>query len=447
MDIEKQPGYKAFSKQRALKFEGVATALVAKTKPIIVFPTKRFPRMFAKDFSAPIEEAATTDGVHYEFRAPPASKRARALNAQRKAGEWWADIKHLTEVTKRLMSSAPRKFLTDKVTLARAQMEKAISEVSTHRKFAEGMMNAILRKANSANLHSQVLDPSKKVADGKTEEIALRMGRTLYDAALTMCALLYYWLLGPAPPTKPTHLDAPPGSREGKPDDPARSSASLQKFDKWAAVPAAASKRTSATPEAMDPRLITGIIQEFATPAEPPIHIALEVSQAAEETSTKIGTTMAGVAHTAPQVPHDTARAADPAERARKGARNEDILRGPGLPTQIAPRESLRPSEARRLPNDAELPRRRGQEAHKDDRVARKQTPLGREQPKWVATEKGVRLNRIQTKRTAKSSESAAPMRRSSQEAPKNLNQWNSPTTECAWTRIPGKSRNRPKFP
>ena len=375
MDIEKQPGYKTFNKQWALKFEDGVAALIAKTKPLVVFPTDRFPHMFTMDFfSALIEEAATADGVNYEFRAPPSAKRTRAINAQRKLREWWADIRHATDIIRKLLASAPKKFLTDNVTLAKAQMEKAISEVSTQQKFAMGMMNAILHKENSVKLHRQVLDSSKKITEGKPEEIALPMGRILFDVAFSMCALFHYQLPDPVPPTNPAQLYPPLDSRGSNPNDHTRTSASVQNFDKWAAEPAAASKRTSATPEAIDPQLARNIIQEFETPAEPPIHIALKTSHAAERTSTKIATPMAAAPYAAAQVPPHTAPSTTSVEGTKTRMQNEEMLRGPDLPTQIIPRGAFfLPSEVERRPNDSEIPPRQDQEPHNYDRVARKQ--------------------------------------------------------------------------
>ena len=373
MDIEKQPGYKTFREQWALKFEGGVTALIAKTKPRVVFPAERFPDMFTIDFfSALIEEAATTDGVHYEFRAPPPAKRTRALNAQRKLREWWADIKHATDIIRRLLMLVPKKFLTDNVTLARAQMDKAILEVTTQQRFAMGMMNAILHKENSVKLHRQVLDSSKKMAEGKPEEIALPMGRILFDVAFSMCALFHYQLPDPVPPTNPAELYPPLDSRKSNPNDPTRSSASVQHFDKWTAEPAAASKRTSATPEAIDPQLARNIIQEFATPEKPPIHIAFKTSHAAERTSTESATPMAGAPYAAAQVPPHTAPSTTSVEGTTTRMQNEEMLRGPDLPTQIIPRDGFLPSEVERRPNDSEIPPCQDQEQHTDDRVARK---------------------------------------------------------------------------
>ena len=58
--------------------------LIAKTGPIVAPPTERFPHMLTKDGLANlIEEAATTDGVKYEFCAPLASESSRAIGAQR----------------------------------------------------------------------------------------------------------------------------------------------------------------------------------------------------------------------------------------------------------------------------------------------------------------------------------------------------------------------------
>ena len=374
MDIEKQPGYKTYREQWALKFEDGATALIAKTKPRVVFPTEQFPRMFTTDFfSTLIEEAATADGVNYEFRAPPSAKRTRALNAQRKLREWWADIRHATDIVRRLLTLVPKKFLTDNVTVAKAQMEKAYCEVFTQQKFAMGMMNAILHKENSVKLHRQVLEASKRMAEGKPEEIALPMGRILFDVAFSMCALFHYQLPDPVPPPNPAQLYPPLGSRDSNPNEPARSSASVQDFDKWAAEPAAASKRTSVTPETMDPRVARNIIQEFATPAEPPIHIAVETGHAAERTSTEIATPMAGAPHTAAKVLPHTAPTTTSVEGTRTRTQREEMLRGPDLPTQIIPRGDFFPSEVRRLPNDSEIPPRQDQEQHTDDRVARKQ--------------------------------------------------------------------------
>ena len=374
MDIEKQPGYKTYREQWALKFEDGATALIAKTKPRVVFPTEQFPRMFTTDFfSTLIEEAATADGVNYEFRAPPSGKRTRALNAQRKLREWWADIRHTTDIVRRLLTLVPKKFLTDNVTVAKAQMEKAYCEVFTQQKFAMGMMNAILHKENSVKLHRQVLEASKRMAEGKPEEIALPMGRILFDVAFSMCALFHYQLPDPVPPPNPAQLYPPLGSRDSNPNEPARSSASVQDFDKWAAEPAAASKRTSVTPETMDPRVARDIIQEFATPAEPPIHIAVETGHAAERTSTEIATPMAGAPHTAAKVLPHTAPTTTSVEGTRTRTQREEMLRGPDLPTQIIPRGDFFPSEVRRLPNDSEIPPRQDQEQHTDDRVARKQ--------------------------------------------------------------------------
>ena len=374
MDIEKQPGYKTFSKQWALQFEDGVLALIAKTKPLIAFPTERFPRMFAKDFfSVLVEEAATADGVNYEFRAPPAKRRTQAISAQRKLREWWADIKHATEIIKRLVSSAPKKFLTDNVTFARTEIEKAASEVYTQQKFAMGMMNAIVHKDNSLKLHKQVLDSSKKLADGKPEEIALPMGRTLFDVACSMCALFHYQLPDPVPPTKPAPLYTPLDSRDGKVDNPARSSTLIRNFHEWPPLPSAASNRTSATPEAMDPRVARDVIQEFATPAEPPAPNASEPNRSAEQTSTTIATPIAGAPHTAPQVPgHNTGTAA-PVEETKTTTQNEEMIFGPDLPTQIIPRSDLLPTEASRWPNDSEMPPRKAQEPQEDDRIARKQ--------------------------------------------------------------------------
>ena len=43
---------------------------------MIVFPTDKFPQVFAIDSSsAMIEEAAPTDGVNYDFRDPTGPKR------------------------------------------------------------------------------------------------------------------------------------------------------------------------------------------------------------------------------------------------------------------------------------------------------------------------------------------------------------------------------------
>ena len=53
MDFEERPGYKAYRKQSALKFEDGVTALIAKTRPIVVFSTGQFPRMFTRDFFGP----------------------------------------------------------------------------------------------------------------------------------------------------------------------------------------------------------------------------------------------------------------------------------------------------------------------------------------------------------------------------------------------------------
>lgn len=76
MDIEKQQGFRAYSKEWAQKFEDGVLALTTRTRPRIVFPTDKSPRVFAIDTSsATIEEAATTDGVNYEFRAPTGPKR------------------------------------------------------------------------------------------------------------------------------------------------------------------------------------------------------------------------------------------------------------------------------------------------------------------------------------------------------------------------------------
>ena len=108
-----------------------------------------------------VEEAATTGGVSYEFRALPAPKHARAVSAQRELGEWRAQ-------RKTLISGNPA--------LARAQLGKAVSEVTAQQKFEMGTLNAGLRKENSANLYCQVLGSSGGAGDGGAEEIATPEG-------------------------------------------------------------------------------------------------------------------------------------------------------------------------------------------------------------------------------------------------------------------------------
>ena len=198
------------------------------------------------------------------------------------------------------------------------------------------------------------------------------MGRTLFDVAFSMCALFHYQLPDPVPPTNPAELYPPLDSRKSNPNDPTRSSASVQHFDKWTAEPAAASKRTSATPEAIDPQLARNIIQEFATPEKPPIHIAFKTSHAAERTSTESATPMAGAPYAAAQVPPHTAPSTTSVEGTTTRMQNEEMLRGPDLPTQIIPRDGFLPSEVERRPNDSEIPPCQDQEQHTDDRVARK---------------------------------------------------------------------------
>ena len=74
-------------------------------------------------------------------------------------------------------------------------------------------------------------------------------------------------------------------------------------------------------------------------------------------------------------------------------------------------------------------------------------TPIETEQRKWITAETSVSSNTIQPKRTTKWTESAAARHGGSQEAPKNLKQWNSPTADCALIPIREKSTNGPKFP
>ena len=81
------------------------------------------------------------------------------------------------------------------------------------------MMNAILRKENSAKLHRRVLEPSKKIAEGKTDQAAIPPGRTLFDVAVTMCTLFHYPLMEGVPPANPARSVAPPVSKTRHPEN------------------------------------------------------------------------------------------------------------------------------------------------------------------------------------------------------------------------------------
>ena len=196
-----------------------------------------------------------------------------------------------------------------------------------------GFMSAILHTENCARFHEQVFDSSKRIPEEEKEEIALPMGRTLFDVAATMCALPHYPLMAPVPPARPGRRSTPPDYRTSQPDDPAAISASLGVPDRWAARPAATSKRTSSAPEVAGTRIIRDIIQEFANPADPRSRTALDASRVAECNSTKIATTTAGTPRAAPQVPQDASRAAGLVESAKTGTQDDEVLCGPTLPT------------------------------------------------------------------------------------------------------------------
>ena len=108
--------------------------------------------MFAADFFSTLI---------YEFRTPPASKRTRAINAQRELGEVWADIANSTDAIKRLAAAAPKKFISENATLGRPQSGEAVSDETAQQKFVGGMANAISREEIAVRLHRQVIGSSK----------------------------------------------------------------------------------------------------------------------------------------------------------------------------------------------------------------------------------------------------------------------------------------------